>query len=95
METVRQILRNNFNMKKVWSKMVSRLLTPEQKEIWMNICADILQTIEKTQTFRERYNLWWILVFFFNTTQKVRVNPCTGRAQFNKAKESTAEQIQI
>jgi hypothetical protein len=26
--------------------MVPRLLTPEQKEIWMNVCADILQNIE-------------------------------------------------
>ena len=42
-ETVRQILHKNFNMKKVCSKMVPRLLTPEQKEIRMNICADILQ----------------------------------------------------
>jgi len=30
-ETVRQILHNNFNMKKVCSKMVLRLLTPDQK----------------------------------------------------------------
>ena len=51
METVRHILHNNFNMIKVCSKMVLRLLTPEQKEIRMNICADILQNIEKTQTF--------------------------------------------
>jgi len=32
-ETVRQILHNNFNMKKVCSKIVPRLLTTEQKEI--------------------------------------------------------------
>jgi hypothetical protein len=38
-------------MKKVCSKMVARLLTPEQNEIRMNIWADILQNIEKTQTF--------------------------------------------
>ena len=50
-KTVRQILHNNFNMKKVCLKMVPRLLTLEQKEIRMNICADILQNIEKTQTF--------------------------------------------
>jgi len=31
--------------------MVPRLLTPEQKEIWMNICADILQNIENDQKF--------------------------------------------
>jgi len=32
-ETIRQILHNNFNIKKVCSKMVPRLFTPEQKEI--------------------------------------------------------------
>ena len=42
----RQILHNNFNMKKVCLKMVLRLLTPEQVEIRMNTCADILQNIE-------------------------------------------------
>ena len=52
-ETVRQILHNNFNMKKVCSKMVPRLLTPEQKEIRMNICADILQNIENDPDFLE------------------------------------------
>jgi len=38
-------------MKRVYLKMVLRLLTPEQKKIRMNICADILQNIEKTQIF--------------------------------------------
>jgi len=32
--------------KKVCSKMVPRLLTPKQKEIRINICTDILQSIE-------------------------------------------------
>jgi hypothetical protein len=41
-ETVRQILHNNFNMKKCVSKVVPRLITPKQKEIRMNTCADIL-----------------------------------------------------
>jgi len=31
--------------------MMPRLLPPEQKEIRINICADILQKTEKTQTF--------------------------------------------
>ena len=52
-ETVQRILHNNFNMKKVCSKMVPRLLTPEQKEIRMNICADILQNIENDPNFLE------------------------------------------
>jgi len=52
-ETVRQILRYNFNMKIVCSKMVPRLPTPEQKEIRMNICVDILQNIENDPNFLE------------------------------------------
>jgi len=52
-ETVRQILHNSFNMKKVCLKMVPRLLTPEQKEIRMNIYADILQNTENGQNFLE------------------------------------------
>ena len=50
-EVIRQILHNNFNMKRACSKMALRLLTPDQKEIRMNICAVILQNIEKTQIF--------------------------------------------
>jgi len=40
-------------MKKMCSKMVLRLLTLEQKEIQMNICADILQNIENDPNFLE------------------------------------------
>jgi len=52
-ETIWQILHYIFNMKKVCLKVVPRLLTPEQKEIWMNICADILQNIENDPDFLE------------------------------------------
>jgi len=52
-ETVPQILHNHFNVEKVCSKMVLRLLTPEQKAIQMNICADILQNIENGPNFVE------------------------------------------
>jgi hypothetical protein len=38
-------------MKKVCSKMVPRILTPEQKETLMNICPDILQNIENKPYF--------------------------------------------
>jgi len=50
-KTVRKILHDNFNMKKVCSKMLPRLLTPEQKEIRMNIYVDFLQNIKNTHTF--------------------------------------------
>jgi hypothetical protein len=53
METIQQILHKNFNMKKVCLKKVPRLLTPEQKEIWINICADILQNTKNDPNFLE------------------------------------------
>jgi len=40
-------------MKKMCLKMVPRLLTPEQNEIRMNMCADILQNIENDPYFLE------------------------------------------
>ena len=47
--------------------MVPRLLTPEQKEIRMNICADILQNIKNYPNFVQNvitcYESW-----FFKTT---------------------------
>ncbi|KAJ8963447.1 hypothetical protein NQ318_018927 [Aromia moschata] len=45
-ECVRQILHESFNMHKVCAKLVPRLLTSEQKESRMNICADILNNID-------------------------------------------------
>ncbi|KAJ8932863.1 hypothetical protein NQ318_018407 [Aromia moschata] len=45
-ECVRQILHESFNMRKFCARMVSKLLTPEQKESRLNICADILNNID-------------------------------------------------
>ncbi|KAJ8961117.1 hypothetical protein NQ318_008794 [Aromia moschata] len=45
-EYVRQILHKSFNMRKVYAKMMPKLLTPEKKESRMNICADILNNID-------------------------------------------------
>ncbi|EGI64099.1 FLJ37770-like protein [Acromyrmex echinatior] len=45
-ECVRQILHNNFNMKKVCAKMVPKILTFEQQEAHKNLCTDILNAIE-------------------------------------------------
>ena len=38
--------------------MVPRLLTPEQKEIRMNICADILQNIENDPESKRQSMHW-------------------------------------
>ena len=45
--------------------MVPRLLTPEQKEIWMNICADILQNNESDPNFLENVIMCDESWFFF------------------------------
>ncbi|KAJ8936703.1 hypothetical protein NQ318_002445 [Aromia moschata] len=45
-ECVRLILHELFNMRKNCANMVPKLLTPEQKESRMNICADILNKID-------------------------------------------------
>ncbi|KAJ8940803.1 hypothetical protein NQ318_007889 [Aromia moschata] len=49
-ECVRQILHESSNMRKVCAKLLPKLLTPEQKESRMNICADILNNVEKQWT---------------------------------------------
>ncbi|KAJ8960500.1 hypothetical protein NQ318_013784 [Aromia moschata] len=45
-ECVRQVLHESFNMRKVCAKIVPKLLTPEEKESRMNICAEILNNID-------------------------------------------------
>ncbi|KAJ8936652.1 hypothetical protein NQ318_020702 [Aromia moschata] len=48
-----QILHESFNMRKVYVKMAPKLLTPEQKESRMNICADILNNTDTDPGFVE------------------------------------------
>ncbi|KAJ8955118.1 hypothetical protein NQ318_009011 [Aromia moschata] len=56
-ECVRQILHESFNMRNVCAKMVPKLLTPEQKESKMNICADILNIIDTDTGFLDTVTL--------------------------------------
>ena len=94
-ETVRQILHNNFNMKKVCSKTVLKLLTPERKEIRMNICADILQNNENDPNILENVitcdEPWFLSI----RPRKLVPIHALEEPQFTKAKESMAEQIPI
>ncbi|KAJ8953226.1 hypothetical protein NQ318_015804 [Aromia moschata] len=45
-ECIRQILHESFKLCKVCAKMVPILLTPEQKESRMKICADVLNNMD-------------------------------------------------
>ena len=53
-ESVRQILHNNFNMRKVCAKMVPKILTLEQQEACKNICTDTLNAIENYPNLLKR-----------------------------------------
>jgi len=49
--TVRQILHNNFNMKKVCLKMVPRLLTLNKRKFERTFVLTFFETLKTTQTF--------------------------------------------
>ena len=51
MESVRQILHEDLGMKKVCAKVVTKILTPEQKEHRVNCCAGTLENIENDPDF--------------------------------------------
>ncbi len=65
-------------MRKVCSKMVPKLVIPEQKETRMTICADLLQNIENKPNFLENVTTCdesW----FLRMIRKPSDSPCTGR----------------
>ncbi|XKL59001.1 hypothetical protein PGB90_000017 [Kerria lacca] len=53
-ECVRQILHENFNMRKVCAKLVPKIFTFEQQEARKNICIDTLNAIENDSNLSER-----------------------------------------
>ncbi|XP_058810647.1 protein GVQW3-like [Phymastichus coffea] len=53
-ECVRQILHENFNMRKVCAKLVPKILTFEQLEARKNICIDTLNAIAKDSDLLEK-----------------------------------------
>ena len=50
-ESVRQILHDDLDMKKVCAKVLPKILTPEQKVHRVNCCADTLENIENDPDF--------------------------------------------
>lgn len=59
-ECVRQILRDNLNMRKVCAKMVPKILTIEQQAARKNVCTDTLNAIENDPNLLERINVTFI-----------------------------------
>ena len=50
-ETVRTILTDNLGMRKVCTKMVPKLLSDDHKEHRVNVCRNILETIDEEPEF--------------------------------------------
>jgi hypothetical protein len=67
--------------------MVPRILTPEQKETRMNICADILQNTENDPNFLGKTCDETCFFFFFSMTRKLSTNPSTGRVPGHQEKK--------
>lgn len=93
-ESVRRILTEELNMRKVCAKMVPRLLSAEQKECRMNISADILESIEKDPTFLERVitcDETWIFQYDPETKRqsmhwKTKKSPRMKKARMSKSR---------
>ncbi len=49
-ETIRQLLHGKLHMRKLCAKLVSKILTNEQKDMCRNICSDLLMKIEEEVT---------------------------------------------
>ena len=64
--TVRQILTQDLNMRKVLAKMVPKNITTEQKTNWRDVCLDLLDRLERDLEFFSRVitgDESWILEF--------------------------------
>ena len=93
-ECVRQILHDSFNMRKVCAKMVPKLLTHEQKESRMNICADILNNIDIDPDFLETVitcDESWFFTYDPETKRQSMLwkspnSPRTKKAKMSKSK---------
>ena len=72
-------------MKEVCSKMVLRIHSWTKGNSNEHLCWHSSKHWKRPKHFRERNNLWWIVVFF-NMTQKVSANQSTGRAPIHRGK---------
>ena len=71
-ESVQQILREELNMRKVFAKMVPKLLSDEQQEHHKELCLDLLQCIENEPDFLN-------LIITCDETWEFRYDPETKR----------------
>jgi len=81
-------------MKKVCSRLVLRLLTPEQKEMRMYICADILQNIENDPNFLENvitYDESWFFQYDLESKSQSMHGKSPSSRRQKKAQQSKSK----
>jgi hypothetical protein len=74
--------------------MVPRILTPEQKETRMSICADILQTIENDPEFLGNV-ITCDESWFFEYDPETKRQSMHWKSPWSPRKKSTEEQVKF
>ena len=81
-ESVRTILTQDLNMRKVCAKLVPRLLNEEQKKVRFNTALEILQHLKEDSTFPDKVvtsaESW---VFQFGPETKRQIRAMSGKGQ--------------
>ena len=73
--TIHQILTQDFDMRKVCAKMVSKNLTTEQKANWRDVCLDLLDCLQREPEFFSHIitgDESWILEYDPETKRQIR-----------------------
>lgn len=93
-ETVRRILHDELNMKKVCAKLVPKNLTPEQKLVRHQICSDVLERLVEEPGLLEKIitcDETWIFQYDVETKRqsmhwKTPSSPRMKKARMSKSK---------
>ena len=93
-ETMRQILHDNMQMTKVSAKVVSKLLTSNQKEKLQEICADSLKQIEENPKFLDSVitcDETWVFQYDSDTKRQSMHRKTANSPQIKKARQSKSK----
>ena len=89
-ESVRRILREELDVRKVCAQMVPKLLSDEQKERRKELCLDLLQRIENEPNLLNLMKLGYLRVI-----RKQSDNQCSGIQYHLQNQRSTHESFEV
>jgi ribosome maturation factor RimP len=85
-ETVRKILTEDLGMGKVSAKMVSRILSDDQKQWRLDVCSDLSHQLAEGNKFLDR---WVMNHGAFSTIWKRNAKACNGKHQRHQDQKGT------